>query len=307
MPVPPSGDWRAVLDEVGDARVIVVIGASDAGKTTLVTRLAGELASRGGPLAVVDADVGQSEIGPPTTVGLGRVTGPLDRLSDATLVALQFVGVSSPARDIRGVVDATRRMAERARAEGLDRVLVDTSGLVAGWPGRLLKERKIAAVDPDLLLVLERADECAPIVSRYAGAPRPRVVRVAAGGRPRSRSPSLRRAHRMAALDRYLAGAGAVTIPRSGVVVHTPAGAAVEACTDALCGLDDGRGDTLALGVLAAASGATLRILAPLPRAAVARVASVRVGRERGDGTLVAPAPARPVSTRADDGRDGVR
>ncbi len=302
--MPPSGDWRAVLDEVGDARVIVVIGASDAGKTTLVTRLAGELAARGGPLAVIDADVGQSEIGPPTTVGLGRVTGPLERLSDATLVALQFVGVSSPARDIRGVVDATRRMAERVRAEGLDRVLVDTSGLVAGWPGRLLKERKIAAVDPDVLLVLERADECAPIVSRYAGAPRPRVVRVAAAGRPRSRSQSLRRAHRMAALDRYLAGAGPVTIPRSGVVVHTPA---VEAYTDALCGLDDARGDTLALGVLAAVSGDTLRILAPLSRTAVARVASVRVGRERRDGALVAPPPARPVSTRADDGRDGVR
>src|SRR5436190_22922974 len=153
--MPPSGDWRAVLDEVADARVTVVIGASDAGKTTLVAQLAGELAARGGPVAVVDADVGQSEIGPPTTVGLGRVTGRLERLSEATLIALQFVGISSPARDIRGVVDATRRMTERAQAEGLTRVLVDTSGLVAGWPGRLLKDRKIDAVAPDLLLVLE--------------------------------------------------------------------------------------------------------------------------------------------------------
>ena len=303
--MPPSGDWRAVLDEVGDARVIVIIGASDAGKTTLVTTLAGELASRGAAVAVVDADVGQSEIGPPTTVGLGRVMGRLERLSDAALIALQFVGVSSPARDIRGVVDATRRMADRARAERFDRVLVDTSGLIAGWPGRMLKERKIAAVDPDLVLILQCADEGESIVARYAATSRPRVARLAAGGRPRSRSQSTRRAHRMAALDRYLTGAAVVSIPLSGVTVRTPPGVPLEGCADALCGLDDAHGDTLALGVVVGVTAETVRVLAPLPR--TARVAGLRVGRERRDGTQVAPAPARPVSTRADDGRDRVR
>ena len=303
--MPPSADWRAVLDDMGDARVTMIIGASDAGKTTLVTTLAGELASRGGPVAVVDADVGQSEIGPPTTVGLGRVTGPLEHLSEATLVALHFVGVSSPARDIRGVVEATRRMTERARAEGLDRVLVDTSGLVAGWPGRLLKQQKVEAVDPDLLLVLERADECEAIARRYEGAGRPRVVRVAARGRPRSRSQSIRRQHRIDALDRYLAGAGVVAVGLSGLMVRTPPGVPLEGCAGALCGLDDGRGDTLALGVVDEVIRDTLRVLTPLPRTAT--VVGVRVGRERRDGTLVAPAPPRPASTPGGDGGDGVR
>ncbi len=302
--MPPSADWWAVLDDVADARVTMIIGASDAGKTTLVTTLAGELASRGGPVAVVDADVGQSEIGPPTTVGLGCVTGPLEHLSEATLVALHFVGVSSPARDIRGVVEATRRMMERARAEGLGRVLVDTSGLVAGWPGRLLKQRKVEAVDPDLLLVLERGDECEAIARRYEGAERPRVVRVAARGRPRSRSQAIRRQHRIAALDRYLAGARVVSVGAD-LVVRTPPGVPLEGCAEALCGLDDGRGDTLALGVVGDVIGGTLRVLTPLPRTAT--VVGVRVGRERRDGTLVAPAPPRPASTPGGDGGDGAR
>ena len=300
--MPPSGDWRAVLDEAADARVTVVVGASDAGKTTLVATLAGELASRGASVAVVDADVGQSEIGPPTTVGLGSVAGRLDRLSDAALIALQFVGVSSPVRDIRGVVDATRRMADRARADGFDRVLVDTSGLVAGWPGRLLKERKIAALDPDLVLLLQRGDECEALVARYASSSRPRVVRIAAAGRPRSRSQAVRRAHRMAAFDRYLHRAAVVPIALSGVAVRTPADVPLDACADALCGLDDARGDTLALGVVASVTSETLRVLTPLPRRT--GVAGVRVGLERRDGTLVVPAPARSGSTRADDGRD---
>jgi polynucleotide 5'-hydroxyl-kinase GRC3/NOL9 len=303
--MPPSGDWRAVLDEVGDARLTMVIGASDAGKTTLVTMLAGELASRGHPVAVVDADVGQSEIGPPTTVGLGRVTSRLSRLSDAAPAALQFVGVSSPARDIRGVVDATWRMTQRACVEGIDRVLVDTSGLIAGWPGRLLKQRKIEAVDPDLLLVLEHADECEAIVRRYDGAQRPRVVRVPATGRPRSRSQAVRRQHRVAALDRYLAGAGVVTIGLSALAVRTPSGVPLAGCAGALCGLDDARGDTQALGVVEGVGGDTVRVLAPL--ACAAAVAAVRVGRERRDGTLVAPAPSRSASTRGGDGGDGVQ
>src|SRR6266446_6148768 len=170
--MPPAVEGRAALDAavaaVLDARVTVVVGASDAGKTTLVAALASELAPRA-TVGVVDGDVGQSEIGPPTTVGLGRVRGRIVRLSDAEVIAFQFVGVTSPARDIRSVVDATRRMVERARAEHLERVLVDTSGLVLGWPGRELKVRKIEAVDPDLVLFLERGDECAPIVERFAG------------------------------------------------------------------------------------------------------------------------------------------
>jgi polynucleotide 5'-kinase involved in rRNA processing len=256
-------------------------------------------------VAVVDADVGQSEIGPPTTVGLGRVTGPLEHLSEATLVALHFVGVSSPARDMRGVVEATRRMTARARAEGLDRVLVDTSGLVAGWPGRSLKQQKVNAVDPDLLLVLERGDECEAIARRYDGAARPRVVRVAARGRPRSRSQALRRQHRVAALDRYLAGAHVVSLGLSDLAVRTPPGVPLEGCADALCGLDDGQGDTLALGVVGDVIGRTLRVLTPLPRTAT--VVGLRVGRERRDGTLVAPAPPRSAATAGGDGGDGVR
>src|SRR5438477_8530412 len=130
--MPPSGDWRAVLDEVGDARVTVIVGASDAGKTTLVAQLAGELAARGGPVAIVDADIGQSEIGPPTTVGLGRVTRQLGRPADAEVVALRFVGATSAARDLRATVQATGQLVDRARALGFERVIVDTSGLVRG-------------------------------------------------------------------------------------------------------------------------------------------------------------------------------
>jgi polynucleotide 5'-hydroxyl-kinase GRC3/NOL9 len=287
--MPPTGDWRAALAAVLEARVTVVIGASDAGKTTLVAALASELASRGAPVGVVDSDVGQSEIGPPTTVGLGRIAARVTGLADAEPIAFQFVGVSSPARDIRGVVEASRRMVDRARAQRFERVLVDTGGLVLGWPGQRLKREKIEAVDPDLLLFLERADECAPIAERYAGALRPRVLRLPAPGRPNSRSQTVRRQHRLAALDAYLRDARSSDVSRS--AVELPRGLQWTDVVGGLCGLDDADGNTIALGLVEDVADDTLRVLAPLPRRA--RAARVRIGRERKDGTPLAPAPIR--------------
>jgi polynucleotide 5'-hydroxyl-kinase GRC3/NOL9 len=46
----------------------LLLGAADTGKTTLMDALAERLARRQ-PVALVDADTGQSHIGPPTTVG----------------------------------------------------------------------------------------------------------------------------------------------------------------------------------------------------------------------------------------------
>src|SRR2546425_1375897 len=151
------------LEAAARARVTLILGTSDTGKTFLTARLAAALAARGERVAVVDADVGQSEIGPPTTVGLGRVSRALARLGDAEVWALEFVGDTSPVRYIRETAEATGRLVRRALSAGFERVLVDTGGLVEGPLGLALKRAKIRAVDPDLVLVLQRRDESEPI------------------------------------------------------------------------------------------------------------------------------------------------
>ena len=137
----------AALDAATAARVTLVIGVVDAGKTTLVTRLAAALASPGDLVGVVDADLGQSDIGPPTTVGLGLVHGAIDRLDQAEVVALEFLGVTSPAHCLRQTASATARLVKHALEIGCRRVLVNTSGLVEGNLGRALKRFKIG--DPN--------------------------------------------------------------------------------------------------------------------------------------------------------------
>jgi polynucleotide 5'-hydroxyl-kinase GRC3/NOL9 len=217
-----SGPDPVALEAAARVRVTVIVGAGDTGKTTLSAQLASALAARGVRVAVVDADVGQSEIGPPTTVGLGAVTRPLTRLRDAELIALEFIGDTSPVRRIAQTADATGRLVRRALAGGFAHVIVDTGGLVEGALGLALKRAKLRAADPDLVIVVQRAAECEPLVRALGDAARPAVVRVAPSPAATRRTQTQRRLHRDRALHDYFEGAAAVSIPLDCVDARPP-------------------------------------------------------------------------------------
>jgi polynucleotide 5'-hydroxyl-kinase GRC3/NOL9 len=243
--------WATVLARARESRVVLVLGESDTGKTSLVTFLAHALLRAGRSVAVVDADVGQSEIGPPTTVGLGALRAPLARLGDAQVRGLAFVGATSPVAHARPTVSATGHMTERARRLGVEHVFVDTSGLVQGEIGRLLKQHKIERVAPDLVLCLERDGECEHILQAYA-AGGPPVLRLAAASAVRRRSADERRQRRESAFATYFADAHPVELDIGRVVLGEPRrpDAALADIQDVVVGLDAADGETLGLGVV---------------------------------------------------------
>lgn len=274
-----SQSWAAALDAAAAARVTLVLGATDAGKTTLVTRLASALAGAGHAVAVVDADLGQSDVGPPTTVGLGRVRRPIDRLDEADLVALEFLGVTSPSRCLRGTAEATARLVRHALELGCDRVLVDTSGLVAGPLGLALKRQKIDRVAPDVLVVLQRAGECEPVLRAAAGVPGRVTIRLAAVT-PARRSTATRRQARRRALQAHLAGAAPVTLDLARVAVRpVPAARGLGLAAGVLVALEGRDGRTLGLGWVLGTDTAAARLVVNTPVDA-ARIAAVAFGCE---------------------------
>jgi polynucleotide 5'-hydroxyl-kinase GRC3/NOL9 len=281
---PADGAPAAALAHARAARVVLVLGASDTGKTSLVDRLAGALVADGRVVAVVDADLGQSVIGPPTTVGLGRLRGRVGRLADAEVTGLCFVGATSPRSHFRQTVLATRRMTERALREGADHVIVDTSGLVQGEFGRRLKLAKIAAVAPELVVCLEREGECEHIVGPRAWGDRPVVLRLPASPAARHRSPAERRRHRERAFAAYFTGARTVTLDLGRVRLYPPAwgaglprAAPVGDVRDVLAGLDDARRRTLGLGLVRAVEPDANAVVVETPVPAAA-IAAVRLG-----------------------------
>jgi polynucleotide 5'-hydroxyl-kinase GRC3/NOL9 len=272
----------AALAAAATARVIMVIGENDTGKTTLVTSLASALARRGSTVGVVDADLGQSDVGPPTTVGLGRVRAPIERLAQAEVVALRFIGVTSPARCVHETAEATARLAAHALRHGCDRLVVDTCGLIDGDVGRALKRVKLERVAPDLVIALQREGECEPILDAYAEAGRPAIVRLPAAATT-PRSTNARRRHRERLLAEHLHGATPTAFDLTQFDVRlAPAtrGLSVVDLDDVLVGLDGRDGWTLGVGRLSAVDIARARLTIDTTLDP-ARVSALVIGRER--------------------------
>ena len=165
---------RLVSRAARDAHTVLFIGGLESGKSTLA-RATGALALHlGRKVAYLDADVAQKTVGPPATVGLKHIHEPDDltfeRMADAD--ALGFVGSTSPQGHLLPLVGAVARLRTRARAEGADLVLVDTSGEVSGIWGQLVKYYEVDVLEPDLVVGLQRGEELEPVlgvIQRFFG------------------------------------------------------------------------------------------------------------------------------------------
>ena len=134
----------------------MVIGGIDSGKSTLCYFLIDKLKDRSGYTALIDADLGQSTIGPPTTVGLSLIRGGMDILSP---FSLRFVGSTSPRGHMLQTIVAVKKLLDKAIDRGARHVVIDTSGFISGPIGREFKYQKIDLISPTHIIALEKEEE----------------------------------------------------------------------------------------------------------------------------------------------------
>jgi polynucleotide 5'-hydroxyl-kinase GRC3/NOL9 len=206
-------EWSPYLDGIIEkGRIIIVIGAVDTGKTTLVHLLANLGTAQGLRVGVVDADIGQSDIGPPTSIGLGIIDHPVPSLSEIKPSSLYFVGSTSPGGHLLPMVVGTKEMVDHALELGAEKVIIDTTGLVYGGIGRALKHYMIANTGSDLVIVLERRGELEHIVKSLEGREDIYICRLKVPPQVKRREPDLRRENRRAAFRRYFDGAHSIEL-----------------------------------------------------------------------------------------------
>lgn len=188
---------RMVLGE--GLRTILVIGAADRGKSTFCGYLIRLLVEAGHRVAFVDADIGQKDIGPPAAITMGYSDGD-PTLRAITPAAYYFVGSTSPVGRMLPLVVGTAHL---ARAAAAPFVIVDTTGYIEGG-GRILKGYKIEAVQPDLIVGIERKLELEPILKPYSAF---RTVRVQPSRKAHPKDSWYRYLVRKRAFARYFANA----------------------------------------------------------------------------------------------------
>ena len=147
--------------------VVMILGAPDTGKTTFASFLANQALEKGISVAVIDSDIGQSDIGPPSTIGLAFVRTSIARLAEVPADEFYFVGTTS-VKDVCDMVVGLQEMIEKARGQA-DVVIIDTCGYVSGDTGRRLKALKLQAVHPDFVVALQHNRELYPILRTWKG------------------------------------------------------------------------------------------------------------------------------------------
>jgi polynucleotide 5'-kinase involved in rRNA processing len=250
----------------------MVVGASDSGKTTWLGVAARQLVQVGKlPVAIVDADVGQSTIGPPTTVALAVLHENLTsgfRLDGLPRHGLFFVGSVSPPGHLLQILVGTRRLVDRAVRAGAGSVLVDTTGLIDQGPGFQLKLRKIELLGPRHLVALQRGKELEPLLSVVAERPGLRIHRLEVSPSARARTPAERARYRAERFAGYFAKAHTLVLETERLIILAPPGGRSRVRMGGvspllqpsmlpgknpvglLVGLHDSANETLGLGVL---------------------------------------------------------
>ena len=203
--VPPEWD-EAVERLAEDPGTVLVLGASDTGKSTFVRLLLQRLGARTG-VGLVDTDVGQSTLGPPGCVALARLS-PRRKTVELSRVqpeAMAFARTLSPGSDPLGFFLAVQRIARRAAGFRLRHLVVDTTGFIQGDLAVELKLAKVEWFRPRWIVALQRGGELEPVLSRLPEG-EARTVRLPVPRQVKRRSRELRRAYREERWSAYFAG-----------------------------------------------------------------------------------------------------
>ena len=197
MEISAPQEWYALLNILEKERgIAIIIGVTDTGKTTLANFLTLNLCQRGLKVALVDADIGQSSLGPPATIGFAVFKSDPDWEVVLSPPEIFFVGSTTPEGHFPLYLEGIKRMVGKALSYGTDLILVDTTGLVSGEAGKELKRRKIDLISPRFILALQKSDEIEHILALFQENPLYRILRLPLSEKVRPRSMEERRVNR---------------------------------------------------------------------------------------------------------------
>ena len=221
MEISAPKEWSALLDVLTEEKgMAILLGGTDSGKTTLANFLILNLCRRGLRIALVDADIGQSTLGPPGTIGLAQFKSDPDWGVLLSPPAIFFVGSTTPEGHFPIHLRGVKRMVDKAISYATDLILVDTTGFVSGETGKELKTRKIDLISPRSILALQRSDELEPILQPYKENSPYKIYRLPLSEKVRTRSMEERRIDRANKFRDYFRDSVIQELPTEGVQIE---------------------------------------------------------------------------------------
>lgn len=148
---------------------VMIVGDIDCGKTTFSTYLINHALSSKLKTAIIDADLGQSDIGPPTTMGLSLVKEPITELFSLEADWIFFAGATNPSRITERVIQGLGELKRRIGEVRADLTVVNTDGWVRGEDAVSYKVRMAKELSPGFIVGIQQADELKGLLASVEG------------------------------------------------------------------------------------------------------------------------------------------
>ncbi len=269
---------------------VFLMGGLDSGKTTFGIELARRAVKAGIKTAIVDGDVVQSTIGPPTTTGLKLCDASTDFSELGLRVAdgLGFVGSLAPKGHLLPLITSTLKLVNQARAAGCRLIVIDSASLVSGIYGQTLKYFKLDLISPDYVVAFEHGGELEPLVGLAQRFCTAEMIELDVAAEVRARSVDERMQSREESFAAYFANGSSRWRVRPTVFMPTlPPEFDLAQLDELVVGMEDGAGHCVGIGVLEYDSGEdVLRMISPVSEGVRGlRLGSIRMdisGRAKG-------------------------
>lgn len=155
--------WRSLIQASLKEKRIMVIGGVDSGKNAFCTLIVNKFLKSKDKVAIIDVDVGQTEVGPPTTIGLGLIEEPIACLSNISTKLLYFAGHITPSRVKNKILIGLKKMLQHPFSLNYP-TIINTDGWILGEEAKAYKIDLINAASPSLIVGLGSEDVLKPIL-----------------------------------------------------------------------------------------------------------------------------------------------
>jgi len=144
---------------------VMVIGSVDRGKSSLCIYLINRLLGEKFRVLFLDGDLGQSALGPPSTLAYTIVENPLVDLFELKAEEAFFVGATSPSENLNRTIEGLAFLTAKAVKSTADFVVVNTDGWVLGEDAVKYKVQLAEKLAPDIIIGIQNNFELEPLLA----------------------------------------------------------------------------------------------------------------------------------------------
>ena len=138
--------------------VVMIVGGTDVGKTSFTIFLINKTLEKSLRVNVVDADIGQSDVGPPTTIGVLEPKKYVYDLFCETPSQIAFIGSTTPSNVQTRMVETVSNICLSSKQK-FNLTILNTDGWVDGEEAQNYKVNMAKSAGVDLAVVFQPSNE----------------------------------------------------------------------------------------------------------------------------------------------------